>query len=719
MVGGTRGLPDAATTAGVAVRMHAAVTEHEVFAILAEACGATTGPMGLDGYVMALNGRALRHVASLGAHAGSAAFAAVESWLSGGPDPLPTDGDAEIALAGQRLTVGQRLVGGLIVTARPLTAADVERCFVFAPLAASAIAGLQQRRLSHLVLEALERSEEAISFYDEDEGIIFTNDAYHRVFPHYPDRLQLRGRSHLELYRMDLEAGIIDDPLARTDPEAYLAGRAHKSHLLVSHQREIQKIDARTYIYTRSRSKTGATMSRRIDITEQAATEARLRQREQDLHTLAFQDPLTGLFNRAYLRDCLGHLQLRLAEGTLAGIVVLLVDLNGFKVVNDTYGHECGDHVLKVVAARLSGSAVGGDIVVRLGGDEFIVVFERIVATQELEALADAIVALVTEPVVHGDLALKVGTSIGIARMAGRDANVGSIVSDADLAMYEAKRQKCSGYRFFQPDLRERMVERLALVDDARHALKAGEFELHYQPQYATQGGQLVGFEALARWRHPVRGLISPTLFIPIMEEYGLIETLGTWVLQTACAEARSWPGDLRVAVNVSPLQVRSSRFSLMLCETLMQSGLPPHRLELEITESVFLADEQRTRAELDNWKALGVRIALDDFGRGYSSLSYLGAFPIDKIKIDRAFLGEFDPRQPDASAGVILNAIIDLGRELGMTVTAEGVERPDQLDFLRRQQCAEVQGFLLGRPMPADQVARLLQTAGITPSAA
>lgn len=559
-----------------------------------------------------------------------------------------------------------------------------------------------------MVLEALEESEEAISFYDANDGIVFTNEAYHRVFPHYPEPARLLGRSHLDLYRMDLDAGIIDDPLAKSDPEGYLAGRKQMAETLVTRQREIQKISARTYIYTRSRSNTGATMSRRIDITEQALTEARLRERERELHTLAFQDPLTGLFNRAYLLNLIDDQQTRMREGTLAQMAVFLVDLNGFKFINDTYGHDCGDLVLKAVAQRLSRMMGEGDAVVRLGGDEFVIVIERALETRELAAVADAIIAQLTRPIEHADLVLTTGTSVGIARRVGSDADLSTVIADADLAMYDVKKMKCSAYMFFDPAMRSSMIERLSLLEDLRNALSAGEFELYYQPQFSTRKSDLVGFEALVRWRHPRRGLVSPGVFIPLMEEYGLIEALGEWVLRTACMEAARWPSKLHVAVNVSTLQVRGGRFSRVLSDTLSQSALAPHRLELEITESVFIDDEAGTRAQLKFWKSLGVRIALDDFGSGYSSLSYLNAFPIDKIKIDRGFLGKLNPDDPDEAADIILRTIIDLGRALDMTVTAEGVERADQLEFLSERSCSEVQGFLLGRPMPVEQ-ARLL----------
>ncbi len=697
---------------GAVASLHEAQTEQGIFSAFHAACETIVGPVSLAGYVVARSGESVREAAAIGDPALlSAVGPSVAGWLVGGAEFARGQLPGGAPFIAYRLVSGTRTVGGVIVAGEGLADADAERrCGRLTGFCAGAIVAYQQRRLSQMVLEALEESEEAISFYDANDGIVFTNDAYHRVFPHYPEPPRLVGRSHIDLYRMDLDAGIIDDPLARSDPDAYLAGRRQMAETLVTRQREIQKISTRTYIYTRSRSNTGATMSRRIDITEQAATEARLRERERELHTLAFRDPLTGLFNRAYLLNLIEDQQNRMRAGKLGQMAVFLVDLNGFKFINDTYGHDCGDLVLKAVAQRLTAMVAETDAIVRLGGDEFVVVIERTLTMRELADLADTLIAELTRPIEHADLVLTTGTSVGVALRTGPEADLSTVIADADLAMYDVKKMKCSAYMFFDPGMRSSMIERLSLLDDLRNALSSGEFELYYQPQFSTRMSDLVGFEALVRWRHPRRGLVSPGVFIPLMEEYGLIEALGEWVLRTACLEASRWPGELHVAVNVSPLQVRNGRFSLVLSETLRLSGLAPHRLELEITESVFIDDEAGTRAQLELWKSLGVRIALDDFGSGYSSLSYLNAFPIDKIKIDRGFLGKLNPDDPDEAADIILRTIIDLGRALDMTVTAEGVERADQLAFLSERSCSEVQGFLLGRPMPVEQ-ARLLFT--------
>lgn len=691
-------------------QLHEAQSEQSIFTAFHAACSMIIGPFSLCGYVVSQSGSTARQVATVGSHAAflESASDAAHWLLSDGDFPVSETPDG-LAIVAAPLLSGGQLVGGVVAAGEKLREAEVLNCYrKLIQFCGAAILARNQRRLAQLVLEALEASEEAISFYDASDGILFTNDAYHKVFPHYPEPAKLIGRSHLDLYRMDLAAGIIDDPLALNDPEAYLAGRKQLSEQLVMRQREIQKIGGRTYIYTRSRSKTGATMSRRIDITDQAAAEARLRERERELHDLAFKDPLTGLFNRAYLLDLLRELQQRMSQGLMQEMAVFVIDLNGFKFINDTHGHECGDAVLKAVAERLMQVAAESDAVIRLGGDEFVIAIQRPVTQNELASMADSMIAHIGKPIRYGDLTLAAGSSIGIARRQGADATLDTIIADADLAMYEIKKTKRCAHMFFEPGMRTAALERLSLLEDIRRALRDNEFELYYQPQFNARTRSLEGFEALVRWHHPDRGMIAPGLFIPMMEEHGLIEALGEWVLRSACTEAASWPDNFNIAVNVSPLQVHGGNFALILAETLMKTGLRPDRLELEITESVFIDDEASTRVQLDLWKSLGVRIALDDFGSGYSSLNYLSSFPIDKIKIDRGFVGKLNPDDPDEAADVILRSIIDLGRALKMTVTAEGVERQDQLQFLDERHCSQVQGYLLGAPMPVQQVRRV-----------
>lgn len=691
-----------------ALRMHEAVNEADVFSAFYEASCSIVETSGLSAYVVTPTRSGVYCAARFGTMAEIGSLAEIERWILGA-EPFPdwcveANGVTPICLVSHGWPLGGILLDGAAMSVHARYVIDQ-----LAKITGGVLGRLRQNRISQMVLEALEQSEEAIAFYDTSNGVLFSNDAYHRVFPHYPPRERLIGASHMDLYRLDVEAGILDDPLAKRDPEAYLAERAKLCRVLETSHREIQSISGRTYIYTRTRSKTGASMSRRIDITDQADAEARLRLRERELHRLAFCDLLTGLYNRAFLKEQLAQFEAEIHAGTLSGISVVMADLNSFKTVNDTYGHDAGDFVLKTIAQRLMQALPDASVIVRLGGDEFVLVFEGARSDSELAGLAERIIAAAALPIDWGDMRLKVGASIGIACADRADNQVATILSDADFAMYEAKKSRRSGFQIFSPDFRRAALERLVLIEDLRGALQRNEFVLYYQPQFAADDTRLVGFEALSRWQHPTRGLIMPDVFIPLLEEIGLIEALGEWVLRTACADAVCWPGHLHVAVNVSATQMRGSRFSLILADTLMRSGLSPRRLELEITESVFLDNEVGARAQLDGWKRLGVRIALDDFGHGYSSLGYLSAFPIDKIKIDRGFLGGFDPAHPEDTAGVILRTVIELGRSLGMRVTAEGVETIEQLEFLRQQKCHEIQGFLLGRPAASEATSALI----------
>ncbi|MCO5730326.1 bifunctional diguanylate cyclase/phosphodiesterase [Rhizobium sp. SSA_523] len=691
-------------------RMQESVRESDVLRNLHLACEVVAGPLRLLGVTVCHDGKTVLEKADYGSLPLPPDLPSLECFLA--HCGIDTEGDVwrpdgEPAMFGRSLCLKQKVVGRVALFGPGLKRQRaVRHCAQVIRLCATALAGFRQRRLAQMVLEALEESHEAISFYDEKDGIVFTNPAYHRVFPHYPEPAKLLGRTHLDLYRLDLEAGIIDDPLAIADPEAYLAERAHKAKSLVGHQREIQKIGSRTYIYTRSRSKTGATMSRRIDITEQIATEAQLREREAELRTIAFRDALTGLHNRAFLRDYLARLQTE-AACDIAGFVI---DLDGFKLVNDSYGHDLGDHILQVVAQRLLTSVPQDDLVIRLGGDEFVALLTPAPTRDELAALAGRIVCALQEPILHEGVAMRVGVSIGIH--SGSSLEAAELISDADIAMYEMKKKKRSGFAFFEPAMRLAVSRRIRLTEDIRAAIAGNAFELYYQPQYSSRDHRVVGCEALARWKHATEGFISPEIFIPIIEEEGLIEGFGEWVLRAACQEAVQWPDWARVAVNVSPLQLSSGRFPAILADVLSSSGLRPDRLELEITESVFLGEEASTRAQLEQWKALGVRIALDDFGYGYSSLGYLTSFPIDKIKIDRRFLGASSRAESEARIEVIVPAIISLAQSLGMAVTAEGVEHPEQAAYLADHSCGELQGYLLGKPMPAAEARSLFEKA-------
>jgi diguanylate cyclase (GGDEF)-like protein len=423
---------------------------------------------------------------------------------------------------------------------------------------------------------------------------------------------------------------------------------------------------------------------------------------------MARHDTLTGLPNRMALGE---HMPRALTNARrYGGLAVLCLDLDRFKAVNDGLGHAAGDVLLCAVAQRLRDCTRAPDLVVRLGGDEFAIIQEHAAEPADAPALADRVIEALSVPFEIGQQQVLIGVSIGIAQYSGELDTSEALLKSADLALYRAKATDKSSYRIFEPEMDVEAQLRRELELDLRCALPLDQFEVFYQPLMAASTASIGGFEALLRWRHPVKGLVSPAIFIPLAEEISLIEAIGTWVLGQACIEAMSWPGALRVAVNLSPSQFRSGLLLAQVEGALARSGLPADRLELEITESVLLQDEDTVIETLQQLRALGVRIAMDDFGTGYSSLSYLRRFPFDKIKIDQSFvqgLGEHE----DSDA--IVRAIVGLGRSLGMTVNAEGVETTGQLAALRAEGCGELQGFLFSPPRPADEVLALLHQHG------
>ncbi|CAM3195399.1 EAL domain-containing protein [Sphingomonas antarctica] len=429
-------------------------------------------------------------------------------------------------------------------------------------------------------------------------------------------------------------------------------------------------------------------------------------QREHRITHLAFHDSLTNLPNRTYFRQSLEQ-SLGRANRADDRIAVLCLDLDGFKGVNDTLGHPVGDALLLNIGDLLLKLAPEA-MVARLGGDEFAIVLSEGFDEDRPRALAQAILDGLTEPMEASGHVVATGTSIGIAISPGDGRDPDTLLKNADLALYRAKQDGRGIFRFFEPSLDEAARRRRRLELDLRIALKAGQFSLDFQPIYDLKAERIGGFEALLRWHHPERGLIPPTEFIPVAEDTGMIITIGEWVMREACRAAADWPPHVRVAVNVSPLQFRNSGFKTVVLQALAYSNIAPQRLEVEITESVFLDGEDIVVSLLHQLREMGVRVALDDFGTGYSSLSYLRSFPFDKIKIDKSFV---DSVASDPSAAAIVRAIVDLAAALNMETTAEGVEDEDQLARLRGQGCSSIQGFLFSRPVSCDQVATLLGT--------
>jgi diguanylate cyclase (GGDEF)-like protein len=424
---------------------------------------------------------------------------------------------------------------------------------------------------------------------------------------------------------------------------------------------------------------------------------AGIAERERRITQLAFNDSLTGLPNRAFFRQ---HLDLELKQAERRGrlVALLCVDLDNFKAVNDTLGHPVGDELLRAVALRLSAN-VGDAMVARLGGDEFTVILTHRDAHEAAGAVAGRLIAALAEPFEIGNQQIAIGASVGIAMAPGDGGDADTLLKNSDLALYQAKGEGGGTYRFFESEMNARAQARHRLESDLRRAIGAGQFELYYQPLYDLETNRIGSFEALIRWHHPSRGLVAPDEFIPLAEETGLIVPIGAWVIQEACRQAMKWPQEVRVAVNVSSVQFRKPGLTEVLMQALAASGLDPRRLEVEITESVFLESSEALMSVLHSLRNLGIRIALDDFGTGYSSLSYLQSFPFDKIKIDRSFIQQLLSR---SGSTAIVRAITDLARALGMETTAEGVENPEQLAELRLQGCSSVQGYLFSRPVDA-----------------
>ncbi len=436
------------------------------------------------------------------------------------------------------------------------------------------------------------------------------------------------------------------------------------------------------------------------DITERRRVEARI-------SYMAHHDELTGLPNRLLFRE---RMEEALAVGRRreGGLALLFLDLDHFKNVNDTLGHPVGDALLRDVARRLRGCVREGDLVARLGGDEFAILQAYGHQPGDAAGLAQRLVDVVCAPYELLGYRAQVGLSIGIALAEGLvgdgAAAADQMLKNVDLALYRAKAEGRRTWRFFESSMAAELQARLAMEADLREALPLNQLEVVYQPIFGLQANRLAGFEALLRWRHPVRGRVSPAEFIPIMEEIGLIETVGRWVLEQATREAATWPAPLKVAVNLSPLQFRAADIASSMLHVLRESGLAPQRLELEITESALLQADGGVAEVLQAFRSTGIRTSLDDFGTRYSSLSYLLSFPFDKIKIDQAFVREMATR-PDCVA--IVNSVAHLANQLGMATTAEGVETAEQLRRVREAGCTEAQGYFFGPPESATELRR------------
>ncbi|MCK1739862.1 EAL domain-containing protein [Bradyrhizobium sp. 139] len=555
---------------------------------------------------------------------------------------------------------------------------------------------LQQQKLR--LDTAINHMVEGLCMFDAEKRLVVCNERYARLYQLPPELLRT-GTSHTDIIRHRIVKGILKGDPSEGAAEQFISKLAALPFDAVS-SRIDEFADGRLICVTRQPMAGGGWVATHLDVTEQRRSEAKITH-------MAQHDALTDLPNRVLLKERMEH-AIAVARNGSVDLAVLILDLDRFKEVNDTLGHPAGDSLLRAVAARLRECTTETALIARLGGDEFAVIDYVTNPAVEAAALAENIRKALFEPFDLDDHRITVGTSIGIA-IAPRDGNDSDVImKSADLALYSAKSGGRGAFRFFEPELDALMHARRNLERDMRDALAGRQFELHYQPFVGAATGKVRGFEALLRWHHPQQGLVMPSEFIPLAEETGLIVPLGEWVLRTACAEAAKWPAHVRIAINLSPAQFRSKDLVPVIAGALASSGVAPHRLELEVTETVIMHDSEVVFAVLGQLRELGVRIALDDFGTGYSSLSFLQRFPFDKIKIDRSFVNELSSAR--AEAHHLARAVVRFAVSLGKTTTAEGVETKEQLDILREEGCVETQGYYFSRPMPASDIARMLR---------
>jgi diguanylate cyclase (GGDEF)-like protein len=583
------------------------------------------------------------------------------------------------------------------LTIAPAALSFLTAVAAFAILGISLVAAMLDRRSSTelhqqkvLLDSAIGNMSQGLCMFDAEGRILLFNERYSEMM----DRtgMPLQGRMLIDVLQDQKSNGKWDG-----DPDEFFnmvvaAAKAGETltRVVARNGRSIRVVD--------QPKKGGGWVATFEDITE-------WQEAQEQISHMARHDALTNLPNRTLFREQLEK-ALRLVKRS-DQLAVFCLDLDHFKEINDTLGHPVGDALLKEVARRLGECVTEHDTVARLGGDEFAVVqFCSDCDPSAVSLLASHIVEKIGEPYDIGGHQLVVGVSIGISLAPEDGKNPDELLKKADLALYRAKADGRGTYRFFETGMDARAQARRILELDLRAALHRHEFEVYYQPIRDVASDEVVAFEALVRWNHSLRGLISPVSFIPLAEETGLIVQLGDWVLRQACTDAAGWPQDVDVAVNLSPVQFKNPNLVSSVKAALLASGLPAHRLELEITESVLLQNSAATLAVLHELRGFGVRISLDDFGTGYSSLSYLRSFPFDKIKIDRSFISELATR---ADSMAIVRAVTGLGKSLGIVTTAEGVETEAQFDLLRREGCTQAQGYLFSQPRPAAEVNTML----------
>ncbi len=545
-----------------------------------------------------------------------------------------------------------------------------------------------RKRLERMNLQlktTLANMPHGVCMFSGDKKLMLANDLYHTMYGLTPEQVR-PGTPLIDILKSRIAVGT-----SPKDGEQYVADRLAAAETPQPSYIVDELCDGRIMAMSRQSMPDGGSVAIHQDITAQKKAEEKIAQ-------LAHFDALTSLANRARFLDLVGVAAKDEREHGRR-FAVHLLDLDRFKEVNDSLGHATGDALLFEIASRLRCCVGSNDVVARLGGDEFTVLqFIGDAGADAAVALAKKFLQVISEPFDIEGHHLAIETSIGLALAPDHGLVANELLKRADLALYRAKSNGRNGWRVFEPDMEQEANTRLALAMSLRNAVAREEFELHYQPVVTTANENVAGAEALVRWRDGARGLIPPSQFIPLAEDTGLIIPLGEWVLRRACQDAASWPEHVRVAVNLSPVQIRSGDFVDVVKRTLEETGLPANRLELEVTESVLLQHNEQSLRVLHQLRELGVAIVLDDFGTGYSSLSYLLSFPFDKIKIDRAFVAEL-PKRNDCAA--IVSAVSGLARSLDIVTTAEGVETNEQLVMLRAAGCTLAQGYLFGHPCP------------------
>ena len=539
---------------------------------------------------------------------------------------------------------------------------------------------------------AINNMSQALLMFDSEGRVVVFNQRYVEMYG-LPPGFVHRGQHLVELLRYRLMSGAFSG-----EPEGY------SNHLMatIAGGESLNSVnelpDGRTISIANRPMPEGGWVATHEDVTER-------RRAEKQIAHMAHHDALTDLPNRVLMRERLADAIAGLAAGQR--LAVFYLDLDNFKTINDTLGHQIGDELLKSVAERLRGCVRDKVTVARVGGDEFAIILRDLTEINDAAVLANQVCEAIRAPYDLSGHAVITDTSIGIAIAPDDGRASDELMKNADMALYRAKADGRGTFRFFEPEMDASIKARRELEAALRLALAEGQFTLHFQPILNSGENRISCCEALIRWNHPERGLVAPAEFIPVAEEIGLIVPIGQWVLRRACAEAARWPNGTKVAVNLSAIQVMNANLVPVVVSALAASGLPAERLELEITESVMMQNTEATLATLHRLRELGAKISMDDFGTGFSSLSYLRRFPFDKLKIDRSFIRDLSN---DENSLAIVRAVTTMAKSLGMITTAEGVETEEQLGQVSRLGCNEVQGFFIGRPQCAEDISQLLQ---------